>query len=120
MDILYTIGKTILGLICVAAVLYSLNLLFSWMSKVGNVNLTRYGKTVIKPDDFDRDINQIKKVAGNVVKGAKEQFSKIQPKRKMTLAESIQALKNLEELKEKGSINENDYWRIRKQITDEL
>jgi len=88
------------------------------MSKIFNTRITYHGTTVGHPDEFDRDIEAIKKVKNAAMNQIKTSIKSFKTRNSITnnVSEKLRLLKELEDLKSNQTLSETEYHDLKNEI----
>jgi hypothetical protein len=118
MDALEIFGRLIVGISSFAVVAYLWGLFSDWLSKTTNGNVSYRGEIISRPDQHDKNMADIKEAKDKVISNSKLLVDKIKSlsEKRMSTAEKIQALKDLEELKKQKTITDEQYQNYKSKL----
>ena len=118
MGIVEIIGKLVIGVFMFVILAYLWGLFADWLSKSTNSNISYHGKIVSRPHRHDENMNDISEAKDKIILNATALINKIKsiPDKKMTVAEKIKALKDLEELKNENLITQEEYLNFKSKL----
>ncbi|WP_298511104.1 hypothetical protein [uncultured Kordia sp.] len=111
MDTAIWIFQIILSIGFLIFLAYLWGLFTDWLAKKSNSNISYKGQIISRPDDHDRNMKSIADAKQKLITNSKKLIEKIKSNsvEKITAAEKIKALKDLEELKNQNAITIEEY-----------
>lgn len=95
---------------------------WEFISKVTNTNISYRGGIIARPDDFDKSVQSFKKKTQEVKVSLQSFYEKLakSSENKFDVAESLNLLKELDQLKKSDIISEAEYKSIKDSIMNKV
>tara|TARA_R110001583_G_scaffold194880_2_gene367440 strand:+ start:1605 stop:1964 length:360 start_codon:yes stop_codon:yes gene_type:complete len=118
MDTAIWIFQIILSIGFLIFLSYLWGLFTDWLAKKSNSNISYKGQIISRPEYHDRNKKSISDAKEKLLKNSKKLIEKIKSNsgEKITTAEKIKALKDLEELKNQNAITIEEYNFLRSKL----
>ena len=117
MEIIGTIGKLIIGISVLLVFGYLMSFITGGISKFFGTTSTLNGRIVATPDTLDDNIRELKELRNKFATAYKNYTSKSK-NNKSDVAEKLKLLQDLEAIKNKNIINDEEYNELKSRILE--
>ena len=104
------------GICVLLFVKYIMSFITGGISKAFGTTTTLNGKIVATPDTLDNNIKELKELKDNFLISYRKHKSKFQTKPNLDMDEMLRLLSELDKLKERNVIDENEYQELKRKI----
>ena len=119
MEVIEYVFKLAIGIVVLLFLGYLMSFITGAISKFFGTTSTLNGRIVSTPDTFDDNLNDLKELKNKFVAAYDKFKSRGSRKNEIDISEQIRLLSELEQLRRKGVINDNEYFSMKEKIVSE-